>query len=172
MKIVSTDGSSLSNPGPIGWAWADREGNFDCGGYSRGTNQIAELTALLQALQAFGNVPELLIESDSQYAINCASVWVHSWRRNGWRGANKKQVSNINLIRTISDEMIKRNDDVKFKWVKGHAGDPFNEKVDTLANSAAKKWQAGEEIGGIPEVALLDINSKLDQISLNENSLF
>ncbi|MDR3151885.1 MAG: ribonuclease HI [Bifidobacteriaceae bacterium] len=172
MKIVSTDGSALLNPGPIGWAWADREGNFECGGYNKGTNQIAELTALLQALWAFREENELLIESDSQYAINCASVWVHSWRRNGWRGSNKKQISNINLIKAISKEMFQRNDNVKFKWVKGHAGDLFNEKVDTLANSAAKKWQAGEEVGNIPEEALLDIKSKLIQIPQNESSLF
>ncbi|MDR2799628.1 MAG: ribonuclease HI [Bifidobacteriaceae bacterium] len=171
MKIVSTDGSSLSNPGPIGWAWADRDGNQGVGGHSIGTNQIAELSALLEALRTFADEEDLLIESDSQYAINCASVWVHKWRNNGWKGANKKEVSNINLIRAISKEMLARGDNAQFKWVKGHSGDLYNEKVDSLANSAATNWKAGIEVGGMPEEALLDINKNVDD-GTKQDSLF
>ncbi|MDR2748967.1 MAG: ribonuclease HI [Bifidobacteriaceae bacterium] len=171
MKIVSTDGSSLSNPGPIGWAWADRDGAVGVGGYYIGTNQIAELTAVLDALRTFRDEKELLIESDSQYAINCASVWVHKWRHNGWRGSNRKEVANINLIKAISDEMLARGDNAKFKWVKGHSGDEYNEKVDSLANGAACKWKEGGEVGSMPEAALKDIHKNIEEKS-NQEMLF
>ncbi|MDR3127826.1 MAG: ribonuclease HI [Bifidobacteriaceae bacterium] len=173
MKIVSTDGSSLSNPGSIGWAWADRNGNFGVGGNFKGTNQIAELSALLEALRSFRNTKDLLIESDSQYAINCASIWLKKWRINGWKGSNKKQISNINLIQAINLEMLARQDRVEFKWVKGHSGDEYNEKVDKLANQAARKWQAGESFGTMPPEAYNDINKNNNQNNLfNQSSLF
>mgnify|MGYP002144850781 CR=1 FL=1 len=109
---VSTDGSALGNPnGPMGWAWADHEpaaggkpghehaGDCDAGGATNGTNQIGELCAVLEALRAHPGSEDLVIETDSQYAINCSTKWVQGWKRNGWKNSQKKPVKNADLIR-------------------------------------------------------------------------
>ena len=85
---VSTDGSCLRNPGgAIGWAWANHDGTHGSGAVAAGTNQIAELMAVLEAITSHPGDEPLCIEADSQYAIKCASEWVHGWRRKGWRTA-------------------------------------------------------------------------------------
>lgn len=147
---VSTDGSALGNPnGPMGWAWADHEpaaggkpghehdGDCDAGGATNGTNQIGELCAVLEALRAHPGSEPLTIETDSQYAINCSTTWVKGWKRNGWRNSQKKPVKNADVIRAIDEEIAKRPGPVKFVWVKGHAGNAGNEKVDDLARTYA-----------------------------------
>ncbi len=144
MVIVSTDGSCLANPGgAIGWAWINHDGTFDSGGAASGTNQIAELTAILQALRAHPGPEPLLIESDSQYAIKCSSEWVIAWKRKGWRTAGGAAVRNLELIRGIDDAVTARVGPVRFRWVRGHVGDPFNERADQLAGIAAADWAAG-----------------------------
>ncbi len=86
MIIVSTDGSCLRNPGgAIGWAWVNHEGPSASGGERSGTNQIAELRALLEALRAHPGSDPMIIESDSQYAIKCASEWLPGWKRKAGR---------------------------------------------------------------------------------------
>ena len=116
---VSTDGSALGNPnGPMGWAWADHEQNaggkpghkhddhgYDAGGATNGTNQIGELCAVLEALRAHPGPEPLLIESDSQYAINCSTKWVKGWKKNGWKNSQKKPVKNKELIQAIDREI-------------------------------------------------------------------
>ena len=147
---VSTDGSALGNPnGPMGWGWADHElatggkpghhheGDCDAGGATNGTNQIGELCAVLEALRAHPGSEPLVIETDSQYAINCSTTWVHGWKKNGWKNSQKKPVKNADLIRAIDAEISKRPGSVKFVWVKGHAGNAGNEKVDELARTYA-----------------------------------
>lgn len=150
--IVSTDGSALRNPnGPMGWAWANHmNGTHDAGGATNGTNQIGELCAVLEALRSHHDAPELIIETDSQYAINCSSTWVHNWKRNGWRNAAKKPVKNVELIKAIDAEMTARPGKVSFVWVKGHAGNEFNEIVDDLARGYAGDAQAGKKEGHLP----------------------
>lgn len=147
---VSTDGSALGNPnGPMGWGWADHElatggkpghhhdSDCDAGGATNGTNQIGELCAVLEALRAHPGSEPLVIETDSQYAINCSTTWVHGWKKNGWKNSQKKPVKNADLIRAIDAEISKRPGPVKFVWVKGHAGNAGNEKVDELARTYA-----------------------------------
>lgn len=150
--VVSTDGSALDNPnGPMGWAWADhRGGDADAGGASNGTNQIGELCAVLQALRAHRGSRPLVIESDSQYAINCSSKWVHSWKRKGWKNSQGKPVKNRQLIMAIDEEIRQRKGSVRFVWIKGHAGDRFNEKVDTLARGYAADARDGSRQGSLP----------------------
>ncbi|UKJ62691.1 ribonuclease HI [Cellulosimicrobium cellulans] len=144
MITVSTDGSCLSNPGgAIGWAWINHDGTFDSGGAVSGTNQVAELTALLQAVRAHPGAEPLLIESDSQYAIKCASEWVVAWKRKGWRTAGGQPVKNLELVRAIDRVITERAGPVRFRWVRGHVGDPFNERADQLAGLAAQDWAAG-----------------------------
>lgn len=152
MIIVSTDGSCLRNPGgAIGWAWIAHEGGrFDSGGAASGTNQIAELTALLRAIEAHPGDEPLLIESDSQYAIRCASEWLDGWKRKGWRTASGGPVKNLELIRSIDHAIAVRPGPVRFRWVRGHVGNPFNERADQLAGLAARDWAAGRgEVGGL-----------------------
>ena len=163
MIVVSTDGSALGNPnGSMGWAWADHTdeagnasehhhaGNADAGGATNGTNQIGELCAVLEALRAHPGSEPLTIESDSQYAINCATTWIHGWKKNGWKNSKKEPVKNADLIRAIDAEITKREGAVKFVWVKGHAGNAGNEKVDTLARGYAEDCRSGVNSGYLP----------------------
>ncbi|NUS45572.1 MAG: ribonuclease HI [Mycobacteriaceae bacterium] len=154
MIIVSTDGSCLRKPaaprvdgaeeaaggghGPIGWAWVNHAGPSGSGGAASGTNQIAELRAVLAAVEAHPGEEPLLIESDSVYAIKCASEWVSTWRRNGWRTASGSAVRNAELIRSLDQLISARPGPVRFRWVRGHVGNYFNEKADALAGEAAR----------------------------------
>ena len=161
---ISTDGSALGNPnGPMGWAWADHTKNaggapghhhdergYDHGGATNGTNQIGELCAVLEALRAHTGTEPLLIESDSQYAINCSTKWVRGWKRNGWRNSQKKPVKNAELIKAIDAEIAKREGPVDFRWVKGHAGNAGNELVDELARAYASDCRSGAKDGYLP----------------------
>ena len=160
---VSTDGSALGNPnGPMGWAWADHEsaaggrpghehaGDCDAGGATNGTNQIGELCAVLEALRAHPGSESLIIETDSQYAINCSTKWVQGWKRNGWKNSQKKPVKNADLIRAIDDEIGRRAGSVRFVWVKGHAGNAGNEKVDDLARTYAGDCRSHVREGYLP----------------------
>lgn len=163
MIVVSTDGSALGNPnGSMGWAWADHideadnahehnhTGNADAGGATNGTNQIGELCAVLEALRAHPGSEPLTIESDSQYAINCATTWIHGWKKNGWKNSKKEPVKNAELIRAIDSEICKRKGSVKFVWVKGHAGNAGNEKVDELARTYAEDCRSKLKDGYLP----------------------
>jgi ribonuclease HI len=141
---VSTDGSCLRNPGgAIGWAWVRHDGGSASGGLTSGTNQVAELMAVLEAVRAHPGTEPLRIESDSLYAIKCASVWVDGWRRKGWRTANGGPVQNLDLVQGIDRAIADRAGPVTFGWVRGHVGNRFNERADALAGAAAREAQAG-----------------------------
>lgn len=143
MIIVSTDGSCLRNPGgAIGWAWVDHAGGAESGGAATGTNQIAELRAVLEAIRSHPGSDPLLIESDSLYAIKCASEWLPNWRNNGWRTSTGGAVKNVELIRDIDHAIAARPGPVRFRWVRGHVGNYFNEQADALAGAAARKAAA------------------------------
>ena len=157
MITVSTDGSCLRNPGgAIGWAWANHDGTHDSGGHPSGTNQIAELMAVLEAVRSHPGDEPLTIQADSQYAIKCASEWVHGWRRKGWRTASGGPVQNLALIQGIADAIAARPGGVAFVWVRGHRGDEFNERADELAGIAARgvrDGSAGDDVGRAAAVA-------------------
>ncbi|EOM75299.1 ribonuclease HI [Rhodococcus rhodnii] len=144
MIIVSTDGSCLRNPGgAIGWAWVEHDGESASGGGASGTNQIAELWALLEAIRSHPGEQPLLIESDSQYAIKCASEWLAGWRRKGWKTATGSPVKNVELVQAIDAAISGRSGPVRFRWVRGHVGNEFNEIADTLAGVAARAVRDG-----------------------------
>ncbi|MDV8025067.1 ribonuclease H [Rhodococcus sp. IEGM 1330] len=139
MIIVSTDGSCLRNPGgAIGWAWVNHTGPSNSGGEPSGTNQVAELRALLEAVLAHPGPEPLLIESDSQYAIKCASEWLAGWKRKGWKTAGGTPVRNLELVQSIERAITEREGPVRFRWVRGHVGNHFNEAADALAGEAAR----------------------------------
>lgn len=143
---VGTDGACLRNPGPAGWAWVDEHGNAHSSGQALGTNQIAELNAVLQALRDHRNVPHLIIQTDSTYARDCSTTWRPGWERNGMRNSKKKPVANADIIRSIWEALDARTGALEFVKVPGHDPDnkfPLNTAADILANNAAEQAQAG-----------------------------
>lgn len=128
----------------------EHAGDCDAGGATNGTNQIGELCAVLEALRAHPGSEDLVIETDSQYAINCSTKWVQGWKRNGWKNSQKKPVKNADLIRAIDNEIAHRAGSVRFVWVKGHAGNAGNEKVDELARTYAGDCRSHVREGYLP----------------------
>ena len=140
--IAAADGSSLSNPGPAGWAWFIDPGRWAAGGWPHGTNNMGELTAILDLLRQTRQLAQPLhILCDSQYAINACTTWLPGWKARGWRKADKKPILNLELIQALDAELPGRS--VTFEWVRGHAGHPLNERADSLARAAAEAFQRG-----------------------------
>lgn len=153
---VATDGACLGNPGPAGWAWVDEHGNCHSMGQAHGTNNIAELNAVLHALHDHPDVTELTIQIDSTYARDASTTWRAGWQRNGMRNSKKKPVANADIITAIWENLDARTGTVTFVKVPGHDPDnkfPLNTAADILANEAAEQAQAGSEI---------DITSMID----------
>ncbi len=143
---AAADGSSLGNPGPTGWGWYVDDERWAAGGQRQGTNNIGELSAVLDLLRQSEGVDELLILCDSQYVIKAITQWMPGWKRKGWRKADGKPVLNRELLEELDRLMEARRRAggvVRFEWVKGHAGHPLNEAADRLANGAAVAYQQG-----------------------------
>ncbi|GAA2547659.1 ribonuclease HI family protein [Neomicrococcus aestuarii] len=142
--VAAADGSSLGNPGPTGWAWYVDENTWQAGGSKHGTNNIGELTAVLELFRATKHVADepLEILCDSQYVINCVTKWMPGWKKRGWVKADKKPVMNSDLLKQIDAELVGRN--YRFEWVRGHAGHGLNEAADDRARAAATAYQRGE----------------------------
>jgi ribonuclease HI len=139
--VVYTDGACSGNPGPGGWAWAiapdgQRSGS---GGETSTTNQRMELMAVLEAVRSLADeVVEIHVVSDSTYVVNCfRDGWWVRWRRNGWRNSQRQPVANVDLWEPLVD-LVERHA-VTFEWVKGHSGDPMNDRVDALAVAAVPR---------------------------------
>ncbi|MGO3796518.1 MAG: RNase H family protein [Pauljensenia sp.] len=149
---AAVDGSALGNPGPAGWAWVVSEDCWDSGGWDHGTNNLGELTAVLQLLRAtaeagLGGEP-LHVLADSQYAINTVTKWRHGWKKRGWQKADKKPIKNLEVVKALDEAMQGRT--VTFEWVRGHAGHAMNERADDLARAAAEDHQRGRVAPGGP----------------------
>jgi ribonuclease HI len=135
--VVYTDGSCIRNPGPGGWAWAVPGGPFASGAEPMSTNQRMEITAALEALRAL-DAPSVEVVSDSSYVVNCfRQRWWAGWRRRNWRNSQGKPVANRDLWEPLLALGLDAGRPVAFRWVKGHSGDPWNERVDSLALEAA-----------------------------------
>jgi len=132
---VYTDGACSGNPGPGGWGvlliQGDREKEL-CGGEKDTTNNRMEMQAAIEAMKAVKPGWKIILHTDSQYLKNGLTQWIHGWKRNGWKTAAKKPVKNQDLWIELDALCSKR--DITWKWVKGHAGDPGNERADALAN--------------------------------------
>lgn len=132
--ILATDGACSGNPGPGGWAWVEQmAGTHASGGAAQTTNNIMELTALIEALTYAGSEANILIRSDSQYSLNVMTQWAQGWRKRGWRKADKKPVANLELVKRLLELYENRTGRTDVEWVKGHAGDEANELCDSLA---------------------------------------
>ena len=140
--IAAADGSALGNPGPAGWAWYIDPDRWACGGWKHGTNNMGELTAVLDLLRQTADVDdELLVYCDSMYVINSLTKWMPGWKRKGWRKGDGKPVLNVEIMKELDAALAGRR--VTFEWVKGHSGHPLNEEADRLANAAAVAFSQG-----------------------------
>ena len=133
--IVATDGACKGNPGPGGWGavlrWGDVVKTLS-GGEPDTTNNRMELLAAIRALEAMKRPVHARVHSDSQYVLKGISEWIHGWKRNGWKTADKKPVKNADLWQKL--DSLRQPHQLEWIWVKGHAGHPDNERADALAN--------------------------------------
>ena len=141
--IIFTDGSALGNPGPGGYGVVMiKHGNTLelSQGYKYTTNNRMEMMAVITALEEIEPTDQpIKIFSDSQYTINgITKGWAKNWRKKGWKKSNNKPALNIDLWSRLLD-LLERFPGVSFHWVKGHAGDPLNERADALATGAARE---------------------------------
>jgi len=147
---IYTDGACSGNPGPGGWGalmrWRDHERVLS-GSETDTTNNRMELTAAIRALEAVKRPARVVIHTDSTYVKDGITRWIHGWKKNGWKTSAKKPVKNEDLWRQLDAALVSH--DVDWRWVKGHAGDPDNERADKLAREAAA--EAAERIRQSPE---------------------
>jgi ribonuclease HI len=132
---IFTDGACRGNPGPGGWGVIFRYKNQEkelYGGEAATTNNRMELMAVIRALEALKRPSRVRLFTDSQYVQKGISEWIHSWKRKGWKTADKKDVKNVDLWKEL-DALAARHR-IDWRWVKGHAGHPENERADRLAN--------------------------------------
>lgn len=136
---IWTDGACSGNPGPGGWGAVLRSGRHDkelSGGEAESTNNRMELMAAIAALTTLKKPSRVRLHTDSTYVKDGLTKWIHGWKRNGWKTADKKPVKNQDLWQQL-EEACKRHE-IEWIWVKGHAGDEGNERADALAREAAK----------------------------------
>ena len=138
MIDIYTDGACSGNPGPGGWGAliidGDERREF-YGGEIETTNNRMELMGAIRALEETADAAEVRLYTDSQYVKNGINDWIHKWKRNGWKTAAKKPVKNKDLWQALDAQIEGRQ--IDWRWVKGHAGDPGNERADELARMGA-----------------------------------
>ena len=136
---IFTDGGCKGNPGPGGWGAILYYGDITKeikGSEPETTNNRMELLAPIKALALLKKPCKVILTTDSQYVKNGINQWIHNWRKNGWRTADKKPVKNADLWQRL-DEAVKKHK-INWHWVKGHSGHPENERCDDLARGAAE----------------------------------
>lgn len=139
-----TDGACKGNPGPGGWGVLMRSGSHErelFGGEPATTNNRMELQAVIEGLRALNQRCDVTLHVDSSYVMNGMRSWIAGWKANGWRTKAKQPVKNVELWRELDEEVSRH--DVQWVWVKGHSGDPGNERADELANRGVDQVRAG-----------------------------
>lgn len=141
---IWTDGACSGNPGPGGYGailrFGDREKEIS-GGEDATTNNRMELMAAIAALEALTRPCKVTLHTDSQYLRNGVTQWMRAWKARGWRTADRKPVKNIDLWQRL--EAAAERHQIDWRWVRGHAGDAMNERVDGLARSAVERRRGG-----------------------------
>ncbi len=136
--VIYTDGACKGNPGPGGWGVllrsADGSEKELCGGEFGTTNNRMEMMAVIQALAALKRPCEVILHLDSQYVLKGITEWLPGWKAKGWRTAAKQPVKNVDLWQQLDALVSQRGHSIDWRWVKGHNGDPGNERADGLAN--------------------------------------
>jgi ribonuclease HI len=143
--IIHTDGACKGNPGPGGWGailqFGDRTKEMS-GGEPLTTNNRMELTAAIMALEALTRPCRVDLHTDSKYVMDGITGWIHGWKARGWKTADKKPVKNDDLWKRL--DAARARHDVKWHWVKGHAGHELNERADQLANRGIEEMRAAK----------------------------
>jgi ribonuclease HI len=137
---IYTDGACKGNPGPGGWgAWLSSDGHEKemWGGERQTTNNRMELTAAIESLASLEQRCTVMIYTDSVYVRNGITIWIHNWKKRGWRTADNKPVKNMELWQRLDELAAQHN--VAWHLVKGHSGDPGNERADALANRGVEE---------------------------------
>lgn len=135
--VIWTDGACSGNPGPGGWGailmakGAQREIS---GAEAQTTNNRMELMAAIEGLKALKRASKVRLFTDSRYVMDGATKWIHGWKRNGWKTADRKAVKNEDLWRAL-DHAAQRHQ-ISWNWVQGHSGDAMNDRADALARQA------------------------------------
>ena len=135
---IFTDGACKGNPGPGGWGAILRYGTTEkeiYGSSKNTTNNIMELTAVIESLKNLKKPCELIITTDSKYVKNGITEWIHNWKKNGWKTASKKEVKNKELWTELDN--LTNSYEIKWNWVKAHSTDKLNNEVDLLARETA-----------------------------------
>ena len=132
---IYTDGACRGNPGPGGWGALLKYENHTKeikGGSLLTTNNIMELTAVIESLNLLKFKSKVVVTTDSAYVKNGITTWIHNWKLKGWKTASKKPVKNKELWMKL--DALSSKHDILWKWVKGHSGNPDNDRADFLAN--------------------------------------
>jgi ribonuclease HI len=135
--VIYTDGACKGNPGPGGWGVLLKSGGTEkelFGGELGTTNNRMELMAVIQALSALKRPCAVTLWLDSQYVLKGITEWLPGWKAKGWRTAGKTPVKNVELWQRLDDLVQKSGHVIDWRWVRGHNGDPGNERADALAN--------------------------------------
>ena len=136
---IFTDGACKGNPGPGGWGAIMKYGDHvkELNGYSsKTTNNIMEITAVIEALKSLTRPCAIILTTDSNYVKDGITQWIHNWKKKGWKTADKKPVKNKECWLQLDVEVQRHQ--IEWKWVKGHSGHPENERADELANEAVE----------------------------------
>ena len=144
-----TDGACSGNPGPGGWGVLMRALRAGVvakerelsGGEAATTNNRMELMAAIAALEALARPSDITLTTDSAYVKNGITTWMEGWKRNGWKTADRKPVKNVDLWQRLDAAQARHK--VVWKWIKGHAGHPENERADELARAGMAPYKGG-----------------------------
>jgi len=143
--VIHTDGACSGNPGPGGWGaileWGDHKKELK-GGEPHTTNNRMELMAAISALETLKRPCAVDLHTDSQYLRDGITKWIHGWKKNGWKTAEKKPVKNVDLWQRLEQALSRHT--VRWHWVKGHAGHDLNERADELAREAIAELRAAK----------------------------
>lgn len=134
---IYTDGACKGNPGPGGWGVLLKSGMTErelFGGERLTTNNRMEMTAVIEGLSALRRPCDVTLYIDSQYVLKGITEWIHGWKARGWRTASKEPVKNVELWQRIDELVQNSGHKIEWRWVRGHNGDPGNERADQLAN--------------------------------------
>jgi len=159
MIDIYTDGACSGNPGPGGWGVLLRVGTAEtelCGGEPATTNNRMELLAVIEALQSLVQPVEARVYTDSQYVQKGINEWIHSWKRRGWKTAGKEPVKNEDLWRRL--DALASGHKLEWHWVRGHNGNPENERVDALARAGLEQSRSAGKI-----VSKTTVSPKVEQ---------
>ena len=150
MVEIYTDGACKGNPGVGGWGAILRFGGTErelFGGVANTTNNRMEMTAVIEALRVLSRSCDAIVFTDSSYVQKGISEWIHGWKRNGWKTADRKPVKNADLWQVLDE--LAAGHKIEWRWVRGHAGHPENERADLLANRGVESILANSSKAAI-----------------------